>query len=55
MSGYVSYANIHNFLDQINYILIQTNFAKPEIQYYDSTHLNLLAEAHPMFANPDPA
>ena len=35
--------------------LPQTDFAKSEIQYYDSTQPNIFAEVQPMFPNPDQA
>ena len=47
-------ANIHHFLDEMNYILTQTDRANQETQYCDWTHLKPFADLDLKFPNPDP-
>ena len=52
-SGYLTSANIHHFLEEMNYSLTQRDIANPETQYCDLTYLNPFAELHFKFLNPD--
>ena len=54
-ASFLTSANLHHFLDEINYGHTQTDRAYPDTQYCDWTHLKPLAELPLKFPNPDPA
>ena len=48
-------ANLHHFLDEMNYSLTQIDRANPETQYCDWTHFNPIVELQLKCPNPDQA